>query len=89
MTPTPLPCYGLKAPSDECVIAAIARIKDEAFARKFFAQARQACGLEHVPALNLEQMEMVAVWITQQKGLISIPGHSLLVRIRTYKSLSR
>jgi hypothetical protein len=81
--------YGFAAPTEEDVVNAIAKYRGELFARNQIARGRMALDLNNKGRLNLEEIELLAGWMTMQTGPLCVSGHSLIIRLRSYRHLSR
>ncbi len=78
--------YEMEKPTESQLAAYLEKLLGPDKARMVLRQARDACGTAESgdPLLPLAK---TAMWLSRQKGLASVAGHSMAIRIKFYNSI--
>ena len=82
--------YNLAPPNEQDVLASLDRLVGEEESNRIWAIAcRQANARAGSPSMSIDQLEKALVYLKENKGLASISASSMLVRVKSYRTLSR
>ncbi len=88
--PPPVQQYNLTAPSEEDALRSLARLLGSDTATRVWHTACAAAGIRRPgPTLTLDQLSAAAQQLRQQPGVTSVVASSLVVRLNSYRLLSR
>lgn len=78
--------YGLAKPTEKELIASLEKVMGPEKAQVIMDEARNTCGFNN-PGDPLLGVTKIAVWLSRQKGLASVVGRSMTIRIKFYNSI--
>ncbi len=80
--------YGLDKPTEEQLIAYLNNVMGPDKAEAIVAEARDSCRTNS-PGDPLLSLSQIAAWLSKRKGLASVVGQSMVIRIKFYNSIYR
>ncbi|WP_157991664.1 hypothetical protein [Caldimonas tepidiphila] len=80
--------YNLAPPTEKDVFASLDRLVGQEESRRLWTAACRQAGVRSNGALPLEQIESALQQLKQEKGLAMVAANSLLVRVKSYRTLS-
>jgi hypothetical protein len=78
--------YNLAQPTEHDVIVSLSRLMDPEESRQLWLNVCRAAGV-HSP-LSLDQFETALTKLRERRGMASITASSMLVRLKSYRTLS-
>lgn len=82
--------YGLPAPGRRDALASLARMFGDAQGREYWNQACDAVGLDpDQEPLDLDRLDDLARYLSDQPGLVRVVGNTLQIRIGTWWGIQR
>jgi hypothetical protein len=84
----PVKGYNLAPPSEQDLFASLTRLVGPDEARRVWDHARQLAGMAPGAALSMDQFDSALQQLRAAKGIASVAGSSILVRLRSYRTLS-
>jgi hypothetical protein len=78
--------FSLAKPTETDLIASLRRVMGDKQAQIILDEAKESCGPDN-PGDPLLALTKVAMWLSRQKGIASVVGQSLAIRIKFYNSI--
>ncbi len=78
--------YNLGKPTEKELVASLDKVMGPEKALSIMNEARDHCGGNN-PGDPLLGLTKIAMWLSKQKGLASVVGKSMTIRIRFYNSI--
>lgn len=85
---SPVKGYNLAPPSEQDLFASLQRLVGPDDARRAWDDARRQAGTAPGAALSLDQFDSALQRLREGKGIASVAASSILVRLRSYRTLS-
>ncbi len=78
--------YEMGKPTESQLIAYLEKIMGPGGAQAILREAKDACGTDN-PGDPLLSLTKTALWLSRQRGLASVVGQSMVIRIKFYNSI--
>jgi hypothetical protein len=85
---SPVKGYNLAPPGEQDLFASLARLVGPDEAHRAWDNARRQAGLAPGVALSMDQFDNALQQLRQSRGIAAVAGSSILVRLRSYRTLS-
>jgi DNA-binding phage protein len=82
-----VPRYNLAAPSEQDLFVSLNRLMKPEESQKLWTTACRSTGARS--PMSIEQFERTLVQLKEAKGMASIAASSMLVRLKSYRTLSK
>ncbi|MFC0250696.1 hypothetical protein [Massilia consociata] len=86
--PTAVKRYNLSPPGEQDVLASLTRLVGPDESSRLWTSACRQAGARSGAILSLEQFEKVLLQLKQSAGLAAVAASSILVRLKSYRTLS-
>jgi hypothetical protein len=80
--------YNMGKPTERELDASLEKLMGPTKAKEIMTEAREYCGTYN-PDDTLVRLTEMATWLSKRKGLASVVGRSMLIRIKFYESIYR
>jgi hypothetical protein len=80
--------YNMAPPNEQDVLTSLARLVGPDVARQLWTAACGQAGIRNGATLSLQQLDGALQQLKQVKGLASVAANSLLVRVKSFRTLS-
>lgn len=89
MAPHEIPGYRLSLPSRQDVILALTHVLDAQSAEQLWCEACKSLGLQaDLVQIDIDELRWLANWLIARDSLARIVGHSLRVRVLSFRQLN-